>query len=114
LEPLARDSLRRLRQITQGRGDIGTPAERRGFAEWISQAIAPRNIAGLADPARQNLYPVDFDVLVERHARLGMSRDQLVEGLPALRGMGPPAQITSSRERGFCPRPGELLGRDLL
>ena len=114
LEPLPLEALRRLRQITQGRGAVGTSEERRGFAEWISHAIAPRNIAGLADPARRNLYPVDFDVLVERHALLGMSRDQLLEGLPALRGMGPPARITSSRERGFCPLPGELLGRDLL
>jgi len=114
LEPLAREALRRLRQITQRRGEVGTSEERRGFVEWISQAIAPRNIAGLADPARRNLYPVDFDVLVERHALLGMSRDQLLEGLPALRGMGPPAQITSSRERGFCPLPGELFGRDRL
>ncbi|HEY8836537.1 MAG TPA: hypothetical protein VIO16_02435, partial [Dehalococcoidia bacterium] len=100
LEPLAREALRRLRQITQRRGEVGTSEERRGFVEWISQAIAPRNIAGLADPARRNLYPVDFDVLVERHALLGMSRDQLLEGLPALRGLGPPAQIRSSRERG--------------
>ena len=114
LEPLPLEALRRLRQITQRRGEVGTSEERRGFVEWISQAIAPRNIAGLADPARRNLYPVDFDVLVERHALLGMSRDQLLEGLPALRGMGPPARITSSRERGFCPLPGELLGRDLL
>ena len=90
LEPLARDSLRRLRQITQGRGDIGTSAERRGFEDWIGHAIAPRNIAGLADPARRNLYPVDFDALIEDHALLGMTRDQLVQGLPALRGMGVP------------------------
>jgi FADH2 O2-dependent halogenase len=113
LEPLARDSLRRLRQITQGRGDIGTPAERRGFEDWIGHAIAPRNIAGLADPARRNLYPVDFDALIEHHALLGMSRDQLVQGLPALRGMAPPARITSSRERGFGLG-AELLGGDLL
>jgi len=114
LEPLPLEALRRLRRITQRRGEIGTSKERRDFTEWISQAIGPRNIAGLAEPARRNLYSVDFDVLVERHALLGMSRDQLLEGLPALRGMGPPARITSSRERGFCPLPGELLGRDLL
>ena len=113
LEPLARDSLRRLRQITQGRGSIGTSAERRGFEDWIGHAIAPRNIAGLADPARRNLYPVDFDALIEHHALLGMSRDQLVQALPALRGMTSPARIPSSRERGF--RLGaELLGGDLL
>jgi hypothetical protein len=46
-------------------------------------------VAGLAEPARRNLYPVDLDVLVERHALLGMSREQLLEKLPALRGQGP-------------------------
>jgi FADH2 O2-dependent halogenase len=114
LGPLPGEALRRLRQITQRRGEVGTAEERQGFADWISQAIAPRNIAGLADPARRNLYPVDFDVLIERHALLGMTRDQLLEGLPALRGMGPPAQITSSRQRGFPLPSAELFGSDRL
>jgi FADH2 O2-dependent halogenase len=89
LEPLPRESLRRLRQITQRRGDVGTPDDRRRFVEWVRQSIAPRNIAGLADPERRNLYPVDFDVLIERHALVGLSRDQLLEAMPRLRGMAP-------------------------
>ena len=96
LEPLPRESLQRLRQITQRRGNVGTSEVRRGFVEWITQAISPRNIAGLANPARRNLYPVDFDVLVERHALLGMSRDELLAALPALRG--------SSTARNTGPR----------
>jgi FADH2 O2-dependent halogenase len=87
LEPLPREALRRLEHITGRRGNAGTPDERRGFAEWVARAIEPRNIAGLADPARRNLYPVDFDALIERHALLGMRREQLLEALPALRGM---------------------------
>ncbi len=86
LEPLPRESLRRLRRITQSCGEVGTSRERGGFADWITNAIAARNIAGLSNPARHNLYPVDFDALVERHELLGMSRDQLVTALPALRG----------------------------
>ena len=89
LEPLPRQSLERLRQITHRRGDAGTADDRRQFVEWIGQGIASRNIAGLANPERRNLYPVDFDALVEQHALLGMSRDQVVEALPALRGMSP-------------------------
>ena len=89
LADLPRASLRRLRQITHGQAAIGTPTERSRFAEWIAQSIAPRNVAGLADPARRNAYPVDIDTLVERHALLGMSRDEMVNALPALRGMGP-------------------------
>ena len=74
LEPLPRASQRRL--------------TRKGFAEWVASAIAPRNIAGLADPAAHNLYPVDLDVLVDRHARLGLSREAIIAALPALRGVG--------------------------
>ena len=87
LEPLPKEALRRLREITQRRGAVGSPSERGAFSEWLAQKIAPRNIAGLANAARRNLYPVDFDALIERHALLGMSRDQVVEALPALRGM---------------------------
>ena len=89
LGPLPREALRRLRRIVQSRGGVGTSDERQGFSEWVTHAIAPRNVAGLADPGRRNLYPVDFDALIERHALLGMSRDQLLQALPALRGMSP-------------------------
>ncbi|HEX7978685.1 MAG TPA: hypothetical protein VF461_08785, partial [Gemmatimonadaceae bacterium] len=61
----------------------------RAFAEWMAGAIAPRNVAGLADQSRHNLYPVDLDLLVERHELLGMTRERLVESLPVLRGMSP-------------------------
>jgi FADH2 O2-dependent halogenase len=89
LEPLPKLALERLRQITQRRGEVGSAADRRAFAEWLGRAIEPRNIAGLADGERHNLYPVDFDILVEQHALLGLTRRQLVDALPALRGMAP-------------------------
>jgi FADH2 O2-dependent halogenase len=87
LGPLPREALNRLRQITRSRGNTGTPEERQEFVEWMNRAIGPRNIAGLASPARRNLYPVDFDALIEQHSLLGMSRAQLIEALPTLRGM---------------------------
>ena len=89
LEPLPRESHDRLRAITRGRGRMGTAHERAAFADWIAEGIAPRNVAGLADRRRNNMYPVDLDVLVERHALLGMSEERLLEALPALRGLGP-------------------------
>ena len=76
---LPRASLRRLRHVR-------TPADRRDFVNWVSKAIAPRNVCGLANPAAHGLYPVDLDVLVRRHRVLGMSRESLVSALPALRG----------------------------
>ncbi len=76
---LPRASLRRLRHAR-------TPADRRAFVKWVSKAIAPRNVCGFANPAARNLYPVDLDLLIQRHAVLGLSRDSLVSALPALRG----------------------------
>ncbi|MEO7823712.1 MAG: FAD-dependent monooxygenase [Gemmatimonadaceae bacterium] len=87
LEPLPGESFRRLLEITRGRANVGTAGERRNYADWVRQAIVPRNVAGLADPDRRNLYPVDFDALVERHDLLGMTREQMLASLPALRGM---------------------------
>jgi hypothetical protein len=75
---LPRASLRRLRHVR-------TPADRRQFVQWVSNAIAPRNVCGLANPALHGLYPVDLDLLVRRHAVLGMSRESLINALPALR-----------------------------
>ncbi|MGH7673380.1 MAG: NAD(P)/FAD-dependent oxidoreductase [Gemmatimonadales bacterium] len=94
LEPLSRESLRRLRRLTRGRGNAGTAAERRAFAQWVATAITPRNIAGLCDPAAHHLYPLDLGVLVERHTLLGLSRAELLRALPALRGV-PQRRLTS-------------------
>jgi len=96
---VARESFERLRRITGPTGAPGTAAERAEFVEWIGRAIAPRNVAGLADAARHHLYPVDFDVLVERHALLGLSRESLLERLPALRGLGPEPAFAEPRRR---------------
>jgi hypothetical protein len=75
--------------MTRGQGSAGRPDERAAFAAWMASAIAPRNVVGLADPARRNLYPVDLDTLIDRHALLGLSRGELVDSLPRLRGLGP-------------------------
>jgi FADH2 O2-dependent halogenase len=99
------ESLARLRGITAGIGACGDTCDREEFAQWIAKAIAPRNVAGLAEPARRNLYPVDLDVLVERHGLLGMSREELVEKLPALRGQGPSLVIPSERSESRSRAP---------
>ena len=94
LSPLPREGLHRVLGITGGRGEPGSAHDRRAYAEWVARAIDERNIAGLADASRENLYPVDFDVLLERHALLGMSREQVVAALPSLRGMSPEPEFT--------------------
>ncbi|MFL5478228.1 MAG: NAD(P)/FAD-dependent oxidoreductase [Gemmatimonadaceae bacterium] len=109
LHGIPRESLRRLREITRSQGHAGTTDERRGFVEWLTGAIAPRNIAGLADINRHNLYPIDFDALIKSHRLLGMTRAQIVERLPALRGMSPPPVFPRRARAGIIDlAPGTL------
>jgi FADH2 O2-dependent halogenase len=87
LERLPVTALEKLRRITLGTGATGSAAQREEYTSWSRESIAPRNIGGFGEPSRRNLYPVDIDLLIERHALLGLTRDQLVAGLPTLRGM---------------------------
>lgn len=87
LHPLPREARQRLRDITGEGANAGSAEQRRDYSAWVATSIAPRNVAGLADPARNNLYPVDLDLLVDRHDLLGLTRDQLLGALPRLRGM---------------------------
>jgi len=105
LEPLPGESLRRLKEITRTRGDVGSEEDRRRYVEWATAAIAPRNVAGLAEARHHNLYPVDLDVLIDRHSLLGMTREQIVEALPALRGMGPEPVFADQRGAGRSTLP---------
>lgn len=59
--------------------------DREGFPAWVEQQITPRNVVGLANPARRNLYPVDLDVLVKAAPRLGLPREEMEAFLPRLR-----------------------------
>ncbi len=99
LNDIPRESLQRLKTITASKGATGSADERAAFVDWISSAIAPRNIAGLADAGCNNLYPVDFDALVDGHAKLGLERGEVIAGLPALRGMSPAPDFSNSGSR---------------
>ena len=104
-EPLPSESLERLRAITRSNGVAGSPDARAEFVDWVTRAIAPTNVAGLADPRRHNLYPVDLDVLIERHALLGMTREDVIHRLPLLRGMNPETRFSSRSGAGPTTSP---------
>lgn len=86
IEPLFRSSSARIRRATGGGRRIATPRDRRAFADWISERIAPRNLADFANPERRNLYPVDPDVLAERCGLLGLSATEFRAARSRLRG----------------------------
>jgi FADH2 O2-dependent halogenase len=69
------------------RSSLAAGKEGAAFEAWIRESIAPFDIAGLSDPGRNNLYPVDLELLVERAPRLGLSSDSIHAALPRLRGM---------------------------
>jgi FADH2 O2-dependent halogenase len=76
-----------LRDLYEGAAERlrrGEPAAE--VRDFILRGIEPYNVAGLADPRRRNLYPVDFEVLVERAGLLGLDRESAVAALPRLRG----------------------------
>lgn len=57
------------------------------YGAAIRDVIAERNVAGLADEARNRMYPVDLDALVAGAGLLGLREDEIRERLPRLRGV---------------------------
>jgi FADH2 O2-dependent halogenase len=86
LEEAFAESLRRLTSISADRQGATASAERLSFNRWMLETIAPWNVGGFGDPRRQNLYPVDLDLLIDRAALLGLTADQMKAKLPLLRG----------------------------
>jgi len=87
LESIFAESKRRLGAMLLDREGEPRNLEREDFVSWIAEAIADRNIAGLGDPDRRNLYPVDLDLLVERADLVGLTSQEMRAQLPRLRAM---------------------------
>ena len=84
LAPAVVAGVERLGALLAG-GRRPSAAEAAGFVDWVAATIAPRNVAGLADPARGDLYPVDFALLIAGAHLLGMTPDEVQAALPRLR-----------------------------
>ena len=61
--------------------------------EAVRRLLSPRNVAGLADPLRRRLYPVDLASVVTAADVLGLSSDEVRSRLPRLRSG--PSGLTS-------------------
>jgi FADH2 O2-dependent halogenase len=106
LGPLPAAAFSRLSELVAPRGGAASWETRSAFGHWISEATRQRNVAALSNPSRKNLYPVDFDALVDAHAILGLTREEVESALPALRGSPRPAAnlaTAPSREAFFSP-----------
>jgi tetracycline 7-halogenase / FADH2 O2-dependent halogenase len=64
-----------MRGLLARAASIRNPEQTARFTEEVRRAIAPINIAGLADPARQNWYPVDAADLLANGHKLHATRD---------------------------------------
>jgi tetracycline 7-halogenase / FADH2 O2-dependent halogenase len=84
--PLFRRSTAKIRGATRGGRRSAAAGDRSGFADWISERIAPRNVADLANPERRNLYPVDLEVLEGRCGLLGLTAGEFRDARSRLRG----------------------------
>lgn len=70
-------------ELAQGYLLTKSAAFRENFAAWqkknlpLTEAIAPWNVAGLADPLKKNLYGVDLEDVVQGGAKLGKTKAEL-------------------------------------
>jgi FADH2 O2-dependent halogenase len=75
-----------LEALRETLADLRNGPDPQAFADRVRQRIARRNLAGLADPARNRLYPVALEPLVRNCNLLGLSEEELRERMPRLRG----------------------------
>lgn len=86
LDPVARNAVAQVGALLQQRPGGRDPRFAGELLQTVSRAIEPRNVAGLANPARRRLYPVDLDALVAAAPLLGLGPAEIRNALPRLRG----------------------------
>ena len=81
-------------------------AENRFAQGWVAKAIEARNVAGLCDQRRANLYPADLETVVAAAARLGLGHQEARARAPLLRSPTSFAQYREQRARFLEGRGG--------
>lgn len=76
------------------------PERRRELIESVRRAIEPFNIAGLADPARRNWYPVVAEDLLRSASKLGATREEAAAMLERT-GFSQPVEGAGKTIRGM-------------
>jgi FADH2 O2-dependent halogenase len=86
LEQMFMEAKSRLDSLSQTKGIGDYPVLADSFKTWIQERIACRNVIGLGDPTRDNLYPVDLDVMRSHAELLGLTGQEMRSRLHLLRG----------------------------
>ena len=81
-EDLFRETADRLEAL----GPSPEPTATKALEADIREALADRDLLGIDRADRRRLVPVDLDLLVDRHAQLGLTRAAIAAALPRLRG----------------------------
>jgi FADH2 O2-dependent halogenase len=66
-----------MRQLLDSAASIRTPEQAAHLVEQVRRAIEPINVAGLADSARHNWYPLLADDLLNNADKLHASRTDI-------------------------------------
>lgn len=77
-------ALKRIRTACATDGEAPSDADVEEFERWVGEAIAMRNVAGLSDSTKQNLYPADPQDLVRGASLLGLTPQQVQDLLPMI------------------------------
>ena len=77
---------RTLEVLRRGRSRGFSTAEVEEFDQWLDLELRPFDLVGFRISERNNLHPVDLDLLIERAHLLGMSRREMMAGVKRLRG----------------------------
>ena len=85
IERLFVESNSRLKAL-RGVEEATDTTEAEPYDHWIREQIECRNVIGLSDPNRNNLYPVDIDLLLSRAELLGLTRHEMQAKVHLLRG----------------------------
>ncbi|HVS64196.1 MAG TPA: FAD-dependent oxidoreductase [Thermoanaerobaculia bacterium] len=80
LDPVGVELLERACRLSSGPSALDADS----YRSCIRSAIAPRNVAGLGDPERHPLYPVDPEAIIAAAGRLGIERAEARRLLPRL------------------------------
>lgn len=84
-DPVLCRGMHEAREWLERRSETGSGNGGGDLEDVVRDVIEPRDIAGLCDPARRRLYPVDLEPLVRHAGHLGLSSAECEARLPRLR-----------------------------